>query len=376
ESTAYYPMNIVLISAHYCKSKRKAGFHWLAHEFWNLGHDITFVTTGISWLSYLIHDHRLQYQSLKHEINRLVEVDNRFFSYVYFPLWHPVALPLPFLERLAKPLWDKYPEFSLDSSLIKKIQNADIIVYESMNGLFLFNRLSELNPKSKKIYRASDDIRTHRSTSLRLIEVEESILDKFDLISVPHKTLIDGKFKNASNAILQYHGVATSLFDAPSTSPYKSTPNCVFVGVSLLDETFIEFASEAFPDCTFTIIGPFTPRIRKRNVVYTGELPFESTIPYIKHADVGLITLQRKNEHASSFSDTLKVHQYRYIGLPIIAPTFIDIHRNNTFYYTPGEQDSIINSLKNALATPKDKNSKNEVHDWKTVAKNILQHVS
>lgn len=369
-------MNIVLISAHYCKSKRRAGFHWLAQAFWEQGHSVTFVTTGISWLSYLIRDHRLQYKSLRREANRLVQIKDRYFSYVYFPLWHPIAMPLPSLERLAKYFWDKYPLFPMDQSFVEKIHQADMIIYESMNGLFLFDRLSKMNPEARKVYRASDDIRTHRSTSQRLIEIEESLLDKFDLISVPHKTLIEGKFKNASNAKLQYHGVATSLFDAPSVSPYPHSPNCVFVGVSLLDEEFIDIASREFPECAFTIIGPFPARIEKSNVKYTSEIPFEATIPYIKHADVGLIALQKKNQHASSFSDTLKVHQYRYVGLPVVAPEFIDIHRDNSFYYKPGDVESIVAAVKGALEAPKSMNGRLEVDDWGAVAKKIVEAVA
>jgi 2-beta-glucuronyltransferase len=369
-------MNIVLISAHYCKSKRKAGFHWLAQTFWEQGHSITFVTTGISWLSYLIHDHRLQYKSLRREANRLVQIEDRYFSYVYFPLWHPIAMPLSSLEHIVKPLWDKYPLFPIDPLFVEKVHQADMVIYESMNGLFLFDRLSKLNPAAKKVYRASDDIRTHRSTSQRLIEIEESLLDKFDLISVPHKTLIEGKFKNFSNAKLQYHGVATSLFDAPSASPYTHSPNCVFVGVSLLDENFIDIASSEFPECTFTIIGPFSAKTQKSNVKYTSEIPFEETVPYIKHADIGLITLLKKNQHASSFSDTLKVHQYRYAGLPIVAPDFIDIHRDNSFYYTPDDAESIVEAMKSALGALKSKNSKSEINDWNVVVQQIIESVT
>src|SRR5262245_40502738 len=61
---------VVLVTGHYLESKRKAGFHWLADAYWRAGWEVIFLTTAISWLSWLQRNYRMAYPILR-EANHL-----------------------------------------------------------------------------------------------------------------------------------------------------------------------------------------------------------------------------------------------------------------------------------------------------------------
>lgn len=362
-------MRIAILSNHYYRSKRKAGFHHLADAWCALGHEVTFITTGFSLFSYLRHDPRTRYPDL--ERNKLVTERPGLYSYVHFTTWHPHTLLLPFLDRLTGPYVTRYERFCLGAAEAK-IAEADLVVYESCCSLFLVDKCRMLAPGAKHVYRVSDDITAMRSMHPRLEGVEQEIAKKVDLISTPCEYL-QQKFSGQPNALLQPHGMDTSAYDAIDASPYLGRGHLVFVGNSLLDFEFLRVAAEAFPDLSFHILGPFARVVGRENIYYYGELSFRDTIAYVKFADVGLCTIATKNmEYLTSLTDSLKVKQYRYCGLPIIASGAINMRRSGVFYYERGNRESIVRTVRAALSCPKNEDWKTEVNDWKTVAGGII----
>ncbi len=365
-------MNIFFVTGHYAESKRKAGFHWLADAFWQQGHDVTFMTTGISWTSFLNNDHRLKYPDVFKCRNTLQKIKERFYSYIYFPFWHPVGVGSKFIEQLAEPFWDLYTAYPLHKECIKKIRSADIVIFESMNGLFFFDKIQKESPNSYKVYRCSDELRTLRSTTQKLLFLEQELLSQFDLISSPHHSLMEEKFAHCKNAKLHLHGIDEKLFSHEYSSPYGTKNNIIFVGVGLLDFNFIDTASKNYPEYNFTIIGPYKDIFFQENIHFTGEISFEETVSYIIHADIGLMTIQKKNESFSSLTDTLKTQQYRYVNIPIIAPDFIHIRGDKISYYEPENEKSIIKCIEKAFSMVQVGNHGIDVKPWGSVVNDIL----
>ena len=103
---------VVLVTNQYCESKNKAGFHWLADAFWRAGWEVLFFTESISWISWLRRDSRFAYP-IVHQANRLRQVRERYWSYVWLTPYHPLNLRRAWLNRLSGPLLKTYGSLPL-----------------------------------------------------------------------------------------------------------------------------------------------------------------------------------------------------------------------------------------------------------------------
>lgn len=257
-------------------------------------------------------------------------------------------------------------------NLFPIIRNTNIFVFESGPGLFLFKRFRKENPSARMVYRVSDDIRILGSTHPRLIEFEREIISDFDYISVPSSTMLS--MFPGTHVTLDRHGLDKQAYDDCIKSPYTdNTHNAIFVGTGYMDTDFLQAAAVAYPQCLFHIIGPMTDRLHINNVHFLGEMPFKETLPYVKFADVGLGIRTFRKGYASTLTDSLKIIQYRYCGLPIVSPDFLDLHRDGVFYYTPGNADSCVQAMGQALQHGCHAEYAAEVHSWDEVARRILE---
>ena len=361
---------VTFITGHYYLSKRRAGFHNLADAAVRLGYHVNFVTVGFSLLSYLRNDYRIHISGIHKNYNRVRRINAHLDSYVYFTSWHPMTLLLPILNQLSMHWMDKYGQNNL-GSLLSIVKQTDIFIFESGPGLFLFRRFQKENHTARMIYRVSDDIRILGSTHPRLIELEREIAPDFDYISVPSSVMLE-MFPSVCPS-LDRHGLDKQAYNTCTCSPYDAgTQNAVFVGTGYMDINFLRAAAEAYPQCKFHIIGPMTDSLHMKNVYFLGEMPFKSTIPYVKFANVGLAIRTFRKGYASTLTDSLKIIQYRYCGLPIVSPDFLNLNREGVFYYNPSNPTSCVRALGQALQHGRHSEYANEVFSWDEVAQRIL----
>ena len=179
---------VVLISGHYLGSKRRAGFHHLAEAYWRAGWDVTFVTAPISFLSRLRRDYRFAYP-VRAEANTLVTVRERMTSFVLMTPMHPVSLRSDLANRLAAPLFARYARISLNR-LKGRLAEADLIVFEGSAALLLVDRIRNIAPKARLVYRVSDDLRRLGVHPL-ILEAEAREIPLFDEVSVPADKIAD-----------------------------------------------------------------------------------------------------------------------------------------------------------------------------------------
>lgn len=357
---------VTLVTGHYWKSKRKAGFHWLADAYRGLGWEVLFFTAPISFLSKTAGNYRFDYP-IKEEKAKFLKKDPSLYSFIHYTPWHVVNLRSNLLNTITHPftkLYEKY-DFSRSHEFIEK---SDLIIFESTAALLLFDKFKRLNSKAKFVYRMSDNLRmlkVHPS----LIKYEESIIEKFDLVSVPSKFMYDS-FKEIKNLELNYHGINKSCFDKSEKNPFKKLINFVFVGNDKFDREFLGHAMTVNNNWNFHIIGPISKIPKKANVITYGEMPFQETVSYLQHATAGLHTVIYK-EGAESLTDSLKVHQYTYCQLPIIAPEFLKTNRKHVFYYHPSNPASIKEALIHALNYENHLIDKEQVCSWEDLAQTL-----
>jgi 2-beta-glucuronyltransferase len=149
---------------------------------------------------------------------------------------------------------------------------------------------------------------------------------------------------------LHKHGLRRELFEQPCTNPYSNAgPHVLFVGRKYLDHDFLVRATTLFPAWSFHVFGPTDHPPSAANLSIYGERSFEELIPYLRYADVGLQTLVYW-PGAECFTDSLKMQQYTYCRLPIVAPTFLRSAQPHVFYYEAGDDESIRGALLAARA--------------------------
>lgn len=362
-------MKIALLSNHAWGTANKAGFHMLAASYAALGHEVTFVTTGLSIFSAVRRDARLK---TGRPLNRLVDEGGGVWSYLHFTALHPHTLVLRPLDRLSAPLVRRYGRYGLGEAATR-VAAADVVFFESCSALCLVGLVRRMNPRAKLVYRASDVVTCMRSIHPEVEAVERETLPLFDLVSVPTPQMA-GRFGGAARVVVRPHGVDVSAFES-ARNPYPGgSRNAVFVGMSDLDVPFFEIAAERFPKATFNVVGPFGADVHRPNVVYHGKLPFAETAGYIKFADVALGTRRTENgEVLRSLGTSLKMMQYRYCGLPIVVPESIPMQwQDGCFPYVYDDADSVAGAIAGALSAGRDESRRKDVASWKDVAKSIL----
>ncbi|GAB3526197.1 glycosyltransferase [Pontibacter brevis] len=363
---------VTLVTGHYWGSKRRAGFHHLAQAYRSLGYEVLFFTAPVSYLLKLKGDYRFDY-SLKEEAGRVIEKDRHLYSYVHFTPWHVANLRHSLLNKLSGPFLPFYSKYSF-SKAEDFIRSSDLIIFESAPGLFLFQRFKQLNARAKFAYRVSDDLRL-LNVHPGLIRLEEKILPDFDVVSVPSSYIYNILSEHSPRKLqLDHHGINKQVYDEAHHNPYtgNSRKNLVFIGNDYFDYSFLDIASDAYKEYLFHIIGPIADLPKKENIIVYGEMPFLDTVPYVKFADAGLHTLSYK-PGSESFTDSLKVLQYSYCKLPIIAPDFLKTQRKNTFCYQPGDRASIAGAIAQAIHSKKESFNNIGVKSWEEVAANLWE---
>lgn len=364
---------VTLVTGHYWGSKRRAGFHHLAQAYRKLGYEVLFFTAPMSYLLKIKGDYRFEYD-LELEAGKLIQKEPHLHSYLHFTPWHPANFRLRLINSITRPFLQLYSSYTFPEAE-QFIRESELIVFESTPGLFLFNRFRSINPSAKYIYRVSDDLRL-LNVHPGLIRHEEKILKDFDLVSVPSEYIyrILAPY-GAQQLRVNHHGINKASYDTEYANPYpkKDTKNIVFIGNDYFDHNFLRIASELYREYQFHIIGPIPDLPKRDNVIAYGEMPFSETIPYVKHADAGLHTLSYKTG-SESFTDSLKVLQYTYCRLPIIAPEFLKTSRKNTFCYKPGDTESIKKVIEEAIESNKNDFTL-EVKSWEEVALDLWETV-
>jgi 2-beta-glucuronyltransferase len=333
---------VVFVTSHYLNSDRKAGFHWLAESFWRNGWQVLFFTESISWLSLLRRrDPRCQYPIVR-EANRLHQVRPRLSSYVWLTPFHPINLRVGALNRLSGPVLKLYPRFGLGEAE-RAVAQADLFVFDSDHGLFLFDRFKEINPRARFVYRVSDDIRMMGHHPVVPAQ-EQRIVPQFDLISAA-SSVFPRRYAHVPNVFFHNHGLEKELFDRPHANPYRTpVPNVLYVGKHYFDADFMARAIRLFPGWSFHVFGAVGDLPAAANLTCHGERPFAELVPYLQHADIGLQALTY-TPGAEWFTDSLKMFQYTYCRLPIVAPRYLQHDRPHVYYYDLGDDASIRHAL-------------------------------
>ncbi|HTH45528.1 MAG TPA: hypothetical protein VL528_10660 [Oxalicibacterium sp.] len=340
-------MNYLVISAHDYRSRRKAGVHFITAELAKRG-PTKFFSCQYSKLSELKSDPRMSLDALanKKAMHEGVE------CYLWKTLIHPFNMRKPVLRPLEALLFRLYVNHA-SPVLTDWIWWADVVVFESGIAPIFFELVERLNPSAKTVYLASDDLETINVASY-VKRTFDRIAPQMGALCLKSRFMLDG-VPPSENRYIVPHGFDFSVAEHADPSPYPDGVHAVAVGSMLFDPGFFVIASSLFPDITFHIIGSgkgrqegYGPNVRVYN-----EMPHKTTLPYIKHATIGIAPYRAAGLPAYLSDTSLKLMQYDFFGLPAVCPHGIVGDYRSRFGYTPDDADSISAAITSALAAPR-----------------------
>lgn len=344
---------------------RKTGMIFWAEALARRGYDTHVVTTQLSWLSRATRNPRLL-SAPPQSINRWQDQGERLKGFVWVPPLHPAHRGPAFLYQL-------YP-WLLPSAIRAVVADADLVVIESCAAVLLFNRLRTLAPPSARfVYCASDRLGTVDMHPMLAEELARTAAH-YDLVRVPAAAMtID--FPADARVMIAPHGIDRAAFPPSPQSPFTDPgPHAVIAGDMLFDGESVAIMVESRPDITFHIFGRMdvgelatAPHVRVH-----GEVPFAALVPYLQHADLGIAPYKDRPAAHYLAQSSLKLIQYRYCQLPVVAPDFAAAAHANVHGYRVGDAGTIASALDGALATQRSTIRNDDIPNWDEVVARVL----
>lgn len=354
-----------MIAGHQALAPRKVGFHFWSEYLTARGDEVYFITAGQSKLSL-----RGKKTRPPEPYNQWIPLSNKLFGLSWVPPFHP-CLNRPILNTLFLPFFSLYPKF-FPQSCLSDIEDADYIVIESGAGLSLVPILAKHCPKAKIIYEVSDRLVTVGAHPV-IINAEKAALPYLSLVRVP-ALIMEKDFPAGTPIWYTPQGLNKTDFDTEFASPYSKNKNVVSIGDMLFDAKAIEIMANAFPDWTFHLFGrnaklptPIT------NVIEYGEQPITDLTKYIQHADIGIAPYRQAPNCEYLSQSSLKMIQYTYCQLPIVAPAFAASGRPHVMAYQDSDHpESIIAAFNAAIIYDRSSINKSNVLAWDEMFENML----
>jgi len=363
-------MKVVLISGHDAASDRKTGFHFWAEILDSRGVDVDFITVGSSPISLLKKDGK----QLIPPFNQWMRLSKHVRKFTWMPPFHPINFGSKFLNIIFWPLFSLYPHMMPKE--LRSLRDADIFIVESGSGPLLVPMFAKNNPKAKFIYNFSDRkgiINFHPY----VMRKTEKNLSYFSLIRL-NAAVVANDFPEELPTGYIPQAVDKALFDQSCSNPYDTPRNAINIGDMLFDPRSVEIMAKKFPDWTFHLFGKGA-KLEKclANVRQYGEKPFNFTVPFLKHADIGIAPYSNTKEEASYLSQSsLKLVQYTYCSLPIVTPQFAAQDRKHAFGYTPGVESTIVHAFDKAIQLDRSSIDRSPVYDWGQTIDMMIDKVS
>ncbi|MGE0652096.1 MAG: hypothetical protein AB7P12_10140 [Alphaproteobacteria bacterium] len=354
---------------------RKASMVFLAEALAGLGWQTNVVTTQLSRLSVLAGVPRLK-NVPEDRRNIWIDLSDRLSAFVWVPLLHPATTRFGLLDRLATPLFQLYPHL-LPEAVRRRVRSSQLIIVESCAAVLLLPMLRKLAPAAKFVYRACDPLNTVGMHPMLQAALDRTA-SQYDLFTAPSRWALEDCGPDVNTCFLP-QGIAKSLFDVPVPSPLEGDgPHAIIAGDMMFDYVSVEMMMRNFPNVTFHMFGRMKVERFSAfpNLAYHGEVPFETLRDFMVHADLGIAPyLDHPDDHYLCDS-SLKLVQYTYARLPILAPHFCKGGRDHLKGYTPGNEQSIIRAIEEALRVNPQTIDRSTVFDWNEVAETMLAEVN
>ncbi|CAN7518444.1 GumK N-terminal domain-containing glycosyltransferase [Rhizobium sp. LjRoot254] len=336
---------LIVTGQHFATQPRKVDLHFMAEALNARGIRVDFLSMRLSLVSRLMSDERWAFAKTR-ALNQWTEITPLLGEFIWVSTVHPISLGKPILDLVSKPLAKVYGRHIPRAAKAELPEYTHVLV-ESGISILTIPEIRRLAPKARIIYHAADRLSTIGAHPAAHAVLRESI-GAVDLVHVMADA-IRGDIPEGAPTIHLPHGISRATFDRIGENPYSASKNAVSVGDMLFDADMIRTLATGYPDWTFHLFGRLA-RLEEAlpNVIAHGERPFDEVAAYIKFADIGIAPYRPKEDADYLSQSSLKMIQYSYCRLPIVAPRFAAAGRSHVLAYEPGDAGSIQAAFKAA----------------------------
>ncbi len=368
-------MRFLIGTAHFfAPIYRDAGMHRFAKSLAAKGHHVDFVTFGQSWLKQRTKKETRHYAASAELAARDGRNPPNIHAHVHREAFHPLS-GSPQAERLTR-LLERFYGRVLDPWTQNAASKADVVILECGYAPYYFNAIRRVNGHAQMIAFYNDrlDLVGFRPETLAL---NDRMMPRFDLVRTNAEALLP-YLPAGVNGRYVPQGVDKEKirFDLPS--PYTpGTRNIVSIGNMLFDEAAVReiAAAAATQNANVHVIGALMAD-PPANVIVHGELPFERTLPFIIHADVGLAPYRPVEGADYLIQSSLKIQQYSYCGLPILLASQLGIDGQNFVLYDRTLSGNVNEAVARAFAIGKSRDYGRDVRGWDEVGDILINMIA
>ncbi len=266
-----------------------------------------------------------------------------------------------------------------DSPLVQRI-NRELLrlqILAAMRSLrfqrpisFVFNPTGSVVTGSlgedKVIYYCVDEFTAYSDAGTRgLVELEERLLRRADLVVVSAESLRKSKSRLNPKTELVRHGVQWATFRkalAPETvipDDVASLPRPIIGYFGLMADDWIDIPllgkiAQRFPEASLVLLGKVTTDMsevtRHPNVKLLGRKPFEELPAYCKAFDVALNAFPINEVTLNA--NPLKVREYLAAGLPVVSSRIPEVEVLGDIVHVADDHEDFLRKIELALRDP------------------------
>lgn len=270
-----------------------------------------------------------------------------------------------FRSKLANKL-----SITLTNPFLKKILKEN--GFDKVDILWITNvkykPLIDLIDYKKLIYRCSDDISGFDNCCSSMIELEEEIIRKSDIVFATARSLVEKKQNIRKDIQYLPNGVELENFikqkyTLPNEFVNDNKNKCIYVGAieSWFDIELLYKSCLELSDINFYIIGPVKINISKLevlpNLFILGKKHYNEIPNYIYYSDVALIPF-KINELTNSITP-IKLFEYMSLGKEVVSTGFNEMKYIKSPAYLSNNTEDFIKNIKHALNNKEKNKQKN-----------------
>lgn len=365
------PKRVLIVTGqHFADSPRRVDLHFMTQQLLEDGDHVDYLVCRLSPLSRFVTDGRYD-QAVRLPRNAWDQRAERLEQFIWFAPFHPVNLRNPVLNALVAPLYSAYASL-LPKAVLDRLPGYSHILIESGPSPLLARRLHQHAPQARLVYHAADRLETIGTHPCIARELTAT-MPLYDCVRIMAEAM-RADFPDDAPVVYLPHGISKEAFDGATVNPYQGPRQAVSVGDMKFDADVIDCLARAYPDWTFHLFGKKAlPLEDLPNIEVHGEVAFDVIVPFIKFADVGLAPY-REGAGADYLSQSsLKMIQYSYCHLPIVAPRFAAAGRAHVCAYDPGNAQSIVEAFGRAAAMDHLIVDSSSILTWSEVVNQLFQ---
>lgn len=324
-------MKITFITFHNWETKRLGGFHKFAEATAKAGHEVIFFSFERPYYIYLKKEERLNKDVLK-KLSKGVRyvIDDKGNS-ILNTTWPTLRIPMPLYKHVPSQINEWFNSHSLssfNSYANKYFKDTDVFVFESCSGVYLFDKIKDLFPNSKFIYRPSDPLMVKDI----YVDVETNILTKSDKVLIVNESglnLYRNKvydFDNRVNYELLSNGVDVEKFALKYERPISLQKEniALYVGARVIEWDLILKCGFELPNINFIIVCPenapeYFLKKKTKNIEYINGISPSEVPAWVTNCDVVIVPNPKGLFKIKPWGITAKYYQAMMAEKPIVA---------------------------------------------------------